>query len=63
MTEWMMGINDQRNILPWKASFSCYQSLKGLTHTGLGIINCFSLRGIFTEDVSSISNKYDQCIL
>ena len=34
-----------------------------LTRTGPGINNCFCLLGIFTRDVSSILNKYDQCIL
>ena len=34
-----------------------------LTRTSPGIINCFCLHGIFTGYVSSISSKYDQCIL
>ena len=33
-----------------------------LTRTGPGIKNCFCLHGIFTGNVSSIWNKYDQCI-
>ena len=43
--------------------FSCYQSLKCLTRSGPGIINCFCLHGIFTGYVSAISNKCGQCIL
>ena len=34
-----------------------------LTRTCPGINNCFYLHGIFTGDVSSVLNKYDQCVL
>ena len=34
-----------------------------LTRTVSGINNCFCLHGIFTGDVSSILNQYDQYIL
>ena len=38
-------------------------SFKGLTRTGQGIINCFYLHGIFTGDVSSISDKCDNAFI
>ena len=40
-----------------------FHATSGVHSTGPEIINCFCLHGIFTGNVSSISNKCDQCIL
>ena len=49
----------KEKLWSWKASFSCYQSLKGLAGTDPEIINFFCLHGILAWDVSLISNKCD----